>query len=79
MQGVDGEDVLGTGDVLVDVKLKSGTRTITLVVDDGNTTSSKDVFVTVEKSDEQPGFGMMVVTMAVLAAMFATAVRRRKG
>jgi hypothetical protein len=75
----DGEDVLGTGDVLVDVKLKSGTRTITLVVDDGTTTSSKEVFVTVEKSEEQPGFGIMVATMAMLAALLATATRRRQG
>ena len=74
----DGDTVLGTGDVLVDVKLKSGTRTITLVVDDGTTSSSKDVFVTVEKSEEQPGFGTMVATMAMIAALLATAVRRRQ-
>ena len=38
----DGDNVLGTGANIVDVKLKSGTRTITLVVDDGTTTSSKE-------------------------------------
>jgi len=75
----DGDIVLGTEDVLVDVKLKSGTRTITLVVDDGTTSSSKDVFITVEKSEEQPGFGTLVATMAMIGALLATAVRRREG
>lgn len=75
----DGDTVLGTGDVLVDVKLKSGTRTITLVVDDGTTTSSEEVFVTVDKSEEEPGFGTMVAMMALLAALIATAARRRQG
>jgi hypothetical protein len=75
----DGDTVLGTGDVLVDVKLKSGTRTITLVVDDGTTTSSEEVFITVDKSEEEPGFGIVVATMALLAALIATAARRRQG
>ncbi len=75
----DGENVLGTGDVLVDVKLKSGTRTITLVVDDGTTTSSEDVFITVDKAEEEPGFGIMVAMIAMLAALLTASLRRRQG
>lgn len=70
----DGTEVLGTGSSL-EVKLKPGEHTITVVVDDG-TDQVEDTFtVIVKKEEETPGLGLVVALVAVVVA--GLAVRRR--
>ena len=74
----EGEEVLATGSEPVSVKLGSGKHTITLVVDDGTTSVTETVEVTVKKSDESPGFGAILLVMALgLALVTAFGVRTR--
>ena len=74
----EGEEVLATGSEPVSVKLGSGKHTITLVVDDGTTSVTETVELTVKKSDESPGFGAILLVMALgLALVTAFGVRTR--
>jgi hypothetical protein len=74
----EGEEVLATGSEPESVKLGSGKHTITLVVDDGTTSVTETVEVAVKKPDESPGFGAILLALALgLALVTAIGVRTR--
>lgn len=68
----EGEEVLATGIEPGPVKMGSGKHTITLVVDDGTTSVTETVEVTVKKSDESPGFGAVLFVLALGLALVTT-------
>ncbi|UCC93385.1 MAG: tandem-95 repeat protein [Thermoplasmata archaeon] len=75
---MEGDEVLTTGMAPPPVKLGTGKHTITLVVDDGTTQVTQDIVVTVEGSDESPGFGIALLIAVVLVALVVTSKGRTR-
>jgi hypothetical protein len=72
----DGEEVLGTGSPL-EVKLKPGEHTITVVVDDGIDQVEDSFTVIVKKEEESPGYGTYFALSAVIIACLIAWRRKR--
>jgi hypothetical protein len=65
----EGETVLGTGSPFEYSKLSKGKHTITVVVDDGTEAVEETFTVTVKEADENPGFGLVAVVIALIIAV----------
>jgi hypothetical protein len=74
----EGEKVLATGNAPEAVKLGPGKHTITLVVDDGTTSVTEEVELTVKAPDESPGFGALLLACALTMAFVVAAGERSK-
>jgi len=75
----EGDKVLATGGAPDPVKLGPGPHTITLVVEDGTTEVTREIELTVNESDESPGFGALILALAmVLGSVVAVGVRSRR-
>jgi hypothetical protein len=70
------DQVLGTGSPL-EVKLKPGEHTITVVVDDGTGVVEDSFTVKVTEEEETPALGGVFVLLAMLVGMAATMMRRK--
>jgi hypothetical protein len=72
---MDGDEVLGIGSDL-GVKLKPGEHTITVLVDDGTVEVEKSIIVVVMRKPEgSPGFGFLVLTLALTMAAILSVYR----
>ncbi len=72
----DGDTILGTGETIVYSKLKTGTRTITVTVDDGTDKVEQSFTIKVTEEEGSPGPGLVAALAAVVLAVLVQ-VRRR--
>jgi len=69
-------ETLGTGSTLEFKKLKPGTRVVKVSVSDGTETTEEEITLVIKKKEEGPGFGSVVVFLALLVIVVLTRTRR---
>jgi hypothetical protein len=75
---MEGEEVLAVGGAPPPVKLSTGKHTITLVVDDGTTEVTQEIELTIKSSGESPGFGVLLLMLAIaISAAMVASLRNR--